>query len=44
MVIEVLFDLAINERQAWAIKEILDRALGKIPEARDVADLGWRPS
>ena len=34
MVIEVLFDLAINERQAWAIKEVLDRALGKVVEAR----------
>ncbi len=34
MVIEVLFDLAINERQAWAIKEVLDRSLGKVVEAR----------
>ena len=33
-VVEVLFDLAINERQAWAIKEVLDRALGKVVEAR----------
>ncbi len=37
-VVEVLFDLAINERQAWAIKEVLDRALGKI-ESRDAADV-----
>ncbi len=37
-VVEVLFDLAINERQAWAIKEVLDRALGKIepPDAAKV--------
>ncbi len=38
-VLDVLFDLAINERQAWAIKEVLDRALGKVVEARDAADL-----
>ncbi len=38
-VIDVLFDLAIHEKQKWAIQEILDRSLGKIPEARDVADL-----
>ncbi len=37
-VVEVLFDLAINERQAWAIKEVLDRALGKVVEARDALD------
>ena len=33
-VLDVLFDLAINERQAWAIKEVLDRSLGKVVEAR----------
>ncbi len=38
-VLDVLFDLAINERQAWAIKEVLDRALGKIVEARDTGDV-----
>ena len=37
-VLDVLFDLAINERQAWAIKEVLDRALGKVVEARDALD------
>ena len=33
-VVEVLFDLAINERQAWAIKEVMDRSLGKVVEVR----------
>ena len=31
-VVEVLFDLAINDKQKWAIQEILDRCLGRVPE------------
>ena len=34
-VLDILFDLAINEKQKWAIQEILDRSLGKVPDPRD---------
>ena len=36
-VVEVLFDLAINEKQKWAIQEILDRCLGKVPDPHDAS-------
>ncbi len=37
-VADKLLDLAA-EGERWAVELVLDRCLGKIPEARDVADL-----